>query len=348
MSKILITADVHLGFPNKLNDVLWSLNTIKLYAQKHGIDNIMVLGDLFHDRVHIDISVLNAAYDFFRETKELGQQWVSFPGNHDMPMRHSWDINSIRPLQDVLTVINDIKLMSVDGHRFWVVPFVHYESVYMKVIADIEEQYQKDDVLLTHIGVHDATLNECFLIKNWSIVTFKGSKFDRVFTGHFHCHQKVGDNLWYPGSPIPFRFDEGMVPHGFIEYDMETRKVKFVKIFELGLIDGRPPDYVTITDDMVEDCGDIKGDNIRVQLDRDYSRDELMRMRKSLIDRGAISVKLNKLKDEKLDISPEKRSGVSLNDPADLFEKYIEHDKPKKLDLDLLKDLNRSLLIDRR
>lgn len=73
-----------------------------------------------------------------------------------------------------------------------------------------------------------------------------------------------------------------------------------------------------------------------------------MRMRKSLIDRGAISVKLNKLKDEKLDISPEKRSGVSLNDPADLFEKYIEHDKPKKLDLDLLKDLNRSLLIDRR
>lgn len=347
MTKILLTADIHFGLPKKLDDILWAVNTIKEYASLNNIETIVVLGDLFHDRVNINIEVLNVAYSFFESAKAAGQRWIAFPGNHDMPLRNSWDVNAIKPLAKSLTIIDNVKILKLYGHRFFVVPFIHYESVYMKVIEQLEQKWQKGDTLLTHVGVHNATLNECFLIKNWSTVNFEHSPFERVFTGHFHCHQVVGErkNVWYPGSPIPFRFDEGMVPHGFLEFDLETKNVEFIKIFDLNLVEGpRPPDYITITDDMVEDIGDLSGDFIRVQLNRDYSKDELLRMRMSMLDRGAASVKLNKVKEEKLDlgiVTP--KTGVSLQNPADLFEKWLEHDKPKRLDLELLKKLNSEL-----
>lgn len=347
MPKVLIAADIHFGLPQKLHDILWAVRTVREYAIKQNIETVILCGDIFHDRVNYNIEVLNAAYAFFDETRRMGQEWIAFPGNHDMPLRHSWEVNTLKPLKDVLTVIEEIKLLKVLGHRFWVVPFVHYESVYMKVLAHIEKQYEQGDVLLTHIGVNNATLNECFLIKHWSTVEFSESKFDRVFTGHFHCHQGVGErqNVWYPGSPIPFRFDEGMVPHGFIEYNLESQEVKFVKIFDLQLIDGeRPPDYVTITDDMLsEDLTALKHDCVRVQLNRDYNRDELLRMRKSLEDIGISNIKLNKIKEEKIDLDSPKNS-LSLSSPEELFNQWVEQDAPTKLDAELLKKLNKQIV----
>lgn len=348
MAKVLITADIHFGLPKKLNDILWSVKTIREYAAKNNIEIVIICGDIFHDRVNYNIEVLNAAYTFFDETRKMGQEWIAFPGNHDMPMRNGWEINTLKPLKQVMTVINDIKLIKILGHRFWVVPFIHYESVYMQILENIEKQYETGDVLLTHVGVNNATLNECFLIKHWSVVDFTNSKFDRVFTGHFHCHQSVGSkaNVQYPGSPIPFRFDEGMVPHGFIEYDLETRERKFIEIFNLNLIEGpRPPDYVTITDDMLDKVKHFKGDNIRVQLNQDYSRDELLKMRNDLEEIGVKQIKLNKLKEEKIDLENSgTKNNMSLHNPEDLFNQWVDHDKPKKLDFGLLKKLNLEII----
>ena len=354
MSKVLITADLHFGLPKKLNDILWSVKTIRKYAAQNDIEAVIVCGDVFHDRVNYNIEVLNAAHEFFEETRAMGQEWIVFPGNHDMPLRNSWAVNTLKPLNKVLTVIEEIKMMKICGQRFWVVPFVHYESVYMKILNSIEEQYEDGDVLLTHVGVNNATLNECFLIKHWSVVDFSNSKFNRVFTGHFHCHQSVGEraNVWYPGSPIPFRFDEGMVPHGFIEFDLETQEVKFKEIFDLHLLDGpRPPDYITITDEALEEgifgekCLELfKGDNVRIKLNRDYSRDELLKMRQDLEEVGVKQVKLNKMKEDKVDITSGSKNNLSLNSPEDLFNQWVEHDKPKKLDVELLKRLNKEIL----
>lgn len=346
MARVLISADVHLGLPNKLDDILWALRTMREYARAQGISTVVILGDLFHNRVSISIDVLNGVFDFLSETvKDFGQEWVAFPGNHDMFMRNSWNVNSLRPLDGMLTLVNDIRLLKIHDRRFWVIPFIHYEAVYMKALAKVEEHHEVGDILLTHVGVHNATLNECFLVKHWSTVNFEESKFDRVFAGHFHCHQQVGGrgNVWYPGSPIPFRFDEGMVPHGFIDLDLDTNNVKFIPIF--GLADGdRPADFLTITDDMLEDELDIAGDFVRVRLARDYPRDELFRMRTRLLELGAANVKFQKVKEEQVDLAAHAKSDVSLINPTDLFDKWVVHDRPKGLDVELLKKLNASIL----
>ena len=239
-NRILITADIHCGIPGKTHDVLWALRTMSNYAQQENITHIIVLGDLFHDRVSINIEVLNAVYDFFEHTPK-SQQWICLPGNHDTFLRNSWEINSIRPLGKLLKAIDSKTSFLYNKQRFWVLPFIHNEDKYMMELKQIKAK--KDDILLTHIGVNGAILNSCFLMQYWNVVTFQQTVFKRIFTGHFHCHQDL-NNVHYPGSPISFRFDDGMEPHGFLTYDIADDVVQFHGIYETAQLlnePGNPP-----------------------------------------------------------------------------------------------------------
>lgn len=344
MAKIAITTDFHFGVPGRLNDILWSARTIREYCRITNIDTIMVLGDLFHDRRSIEIDVLSTVVKFFEDTNtKYNQQWIVFPGNHDMFLRHSWDVNSLTTLRKNLTVIEDIKIVTVDDARFWIVPFITYEKPYMKVIRKIETQYQEDDVLLTHIGIKNATLNTCFLLKDWSIISFEHSKFKRVYTGHFHSKQQVGDNVWYPGSPIPFKFDEGDVPHGFYIYDTDTKDHKFINIWKAGERffpeETPPPQFFTITDETINkiDTSDVKNGMVRIALQKDYTTDEKNQMKHRLKECGARSVRFMDLTSK-----IEKQEIIAAKPSRNLFQSWIDLDKNgvKGLDIKLLQKAN--------
>lgn len=347
MSKVIITADIHFGVPSKLDDILWSVRTISEYAYRHDIDTIIVLGDMFNDRVSIGLDTLCAAHDFFFDCKfRRGQNWITFPGNHDMFLRHSWNINSLKSIQDVVSVIGDIKILKLDDVRFWILPFIHFENSYMAILRAVEKQVIDGDILLTHIGTMGAVKNVCFLLKDWSIVSFHDSPFDQVYTGHFHVHQKIGRNVWYPGSPIPFKFDEGDSEHGFLVYDLNSRSHEFVDIFDVGskfFPDSRvPPNYFTIDEESVDNINTniINNNIIRVVTSRDYSQGERYDIEKSLRSRGACAVRWMNLAGS-LEFN-DVRSKMAMADREDIFAAWLEVDKDNLSDLDinLLRKLN--------
>lgn len=345
--KILITSDVHFGVPGKLDHTLWATKVIREYAHVNNIEVVLVLGDLFHDRNSLNVQVLTTAYDFFDETdKNYNQEWMAFPGNHDMFLKNSWKVNSVRPLNRLVTIIEDIKAISLDGRKFWILPFVHYESAYMQVVRAIEKKATSEDILLTHIGVHGATLNECFLLKHWSLVDFSDTIFKRVYSGHFHCVQQVGEKTWYPGSPIPFRFDEGQVEHGFLEFDTTTCEHKFIKTFEVGKAlfpDETPaPDFITCMDTSADEI-DTTNRNVRVILSRDYTNNELMGLRLRLTEKGALSVKWQKMTQEE-DKELQASTASNMGDGMTLFQNWLAHDKPEHLDKDTLASLNKLVI----
>jgi DNA repair exonuclease SbcCD nuclease subunit len=341
MDNIIITADIHNGAPKKLEDCVWAMTTIRQFAIEHEISTVIVLGDLFHDRENLNIRVINEVYDFFHETKHTyNQTWICFPGNHDMFLKNSWELNSLRPMRNVLTVIEDIKLLKINDHRFWILPFIHYESVFMKALAEIEEHWEANDVLLTHIGINGATFNECFLLKNWDIVNFESSKFDRIYAGHFHCHQQVNSNAWYPGSPIPFRFDEGVVDHGFFLYDMEARNHEFIPLFELNE-EERPPDFLTVPDDDLSSFEHSTDNHIRIALTREYTDNELSSMKETLISKGAKSVSFMKHREGEEEPEVTDSEGMSIDN---LFPAWLEFDNPVDLNNKLLLELNEQIV----
>jgi hypothetical protein len=331
--KLIITADIHNGVPGKINDTIWAMNIINEYAKENEIRQVMVLGDLFHDRSSINIDVLNAVYDFFGKVDEEGDViWSCFPGNHDMYLKNSWKIHSIHVLNHIISITEDIKEFTFQGtkQKFWILPFIHFENNYMQKLEEINKKASEDDILLTHIGVLGATLNECFLLKNWSQVTFENTKFKRVFTGHFHCHQEIGKTV-YPGSPIPFRFDEGMSDHGFLVYDIETNTWEFIKIFDIykKYSNYRPPDYMTIIDkDLMKNVGWFAHNHIKIVLSKDYTANEMEKIRGFALKYKALSVGF-KMEKKKIEESKITYREQKIGTPRALFEAYIKKDEPK-------------------
>lgn len=344
MAKIALVADIHRDVPGRGDDIDYACRVVMEYCKVANIDVVVVLGDLFHNRETLDIDTLQRAADFHEEAAKNDQKWIVFPGNHDMFLRHSWMINSVAPMRKYLTYINDVKLLQIADQRFWVLPFVALERSFMRTLRRVEERHEEGDILLTHIGVRGATLNTCFLLKDWSVVTFEHSKFKRIYTGHFHSKQQLGENpdeprVWYPGSLIPFKFDEGDVAHGFYVYDTDTRDHKFVNIWKAGakLLPGRtpPPQFCTLLDEMLDKKteADIKGNICRVAMNRDYTENERRDIKSRLLDLGALSVRWWNMAG-KLEKPPESRL-TTVEPSRNLFKSWLDIDKKGAAGLDL-------------
>lgn len=344
MSNVIFTADIHRGVPGRNQDISYACRVVREYAKMANIDTVIVLGDMFHNRENLAIDVLQEAVDFHEEAaQKYDQKWITFPGNHDMFLRHSWRINSLAPMRKYLTYIEDVKLLTLDDRRFWILPFITFEKSYMRVLRRLEDRYEEGDTLLTHIGVRGATLNTCFLLKDWSVVTFEQSKFKRIYTGHFHSKQQLGDGVeeptvWYPGSLIPFKFDEGDVAHGFYVYNTETQTHKFVNIWKAGEKffpdEKAPPQFCTFLDNLLESktTAEVKGNIVRVAMQREYTTDEKKKIKDHLTDLGAVSVRWWNMT-QTLDKRPQEIS-VSVEPNRNLFKAWLDIDKKGVQELD--------------
>jgi DNA repair exonuclease SbcCD nuclease subunit len=213
----------------------------------------------------------------------------------------------------------------------------------MRIMDRLSKKSQEGDILLTHIGTRGATLNTCFLLKDWSWVHFESSNFKKVYTGHFHSQQEINNRVYYPGSPIPFKFDEGDVSHGFYVYDLETETHEFVDIWETGTKyfpdETPPPQFCTITDEVLDKIPREMVHNalVRVALSRDCSSDEKKEIKQLLMGYGAKTVRWMNIA-QKIDTQPVPIDCSKKN----LFDQWIEQDKKgiTGLDVKLLQRLH--------
>ena len=217
----------------------------------------------------------------------------------------------------------------------------------MRVINELVKRGDAD-LLLTHIGVNGALLNTCFTLKERTMVEFPDS-FKRVYTGHFHSHQEFA-NVRYPGSLIPFKFDEGDVAHGFYVLDLENLNEQFINIWKAGSkffpSEVPPPQFYTVLDEQITDLtsNDVKNNILRVSLQREHSDGEKQDLKKYLLNLGAKSVRwMNMFKEEAIVSQLSTEVGRKP-----LFDQWIEQDKngTKDLDLEVLQQLNNEIIRD--
>lgn len=354
MSKVLFVADFHFGIHGKTDDILLAAKSVRNYAADNNIKHVFILGDLFHDRETLDIEVNCVVYKFLKSCKEeFNQIWYVFPGNHDMYYKYNWKVTSLIPLSEVCQVINDISMISVYDQKFYIVPFIAVDKAYMNVIDELDDVTRQGDIILTHIGCIGASYNLCFLFQDQKAINFDNRNPGKVFTGHFHCHHKAGLKTTYTGSPIPFSFDEGVVDHGFIEYDCHKRTEKFInlrplmsKYFPNNTL---PANMYTIG---VEDIKNIKDDDVSGNCFRivseQYMPDELMNQyKKELASKGAKMIRFLKLSDMIIPEMSGDNIKVVRSNVSDLFMHYFDNDpNNNKYNKDLLKSLNTEIVHD--
>lgn len=335
--KTVITADWHFGYPGRLDDLKSSFRAMVSFCEKHDIKIILLLGDLVHSREKLTHDVSNAISILFDELNEKGIHLVALVGNHDMFMRHKWSINAIRPFAKQITYIDGISHFTLGDRKFWVIPFIEHEHSYMRAVTAVSKLADKEDILLTHIGIASAAMNTCFLVQNWSVVSFEETVFSRVYSGHFHLHQKVGTKSWYPGSPIPFRFDEGLVEHGFLVYDTDKNKHVFIDLDKLHTDETRPPDFITIDSEDVDGVVDgAKNNMFKIQLKEGDDREEIASKLKAA---GAHNVVFVKPPEE----SPDFKKAEDFKRTGNVFESWVKHDDPDHLNTKLLLALEKEI-----
>lgn len=204
--KIFLISDTHFGIhPVKQDRWLnmqtsWVENFLIPFLQKHAKpDDILVhLGDVYDNRSSINIKVLNSVVNIFTELGKILPVHVLI-GNHDMWAMSDTEINSTVSIKHIPNVNLYTKPTVIQCGQKSVLmnPWTHGKTAEMEVL-----QRYKADYLFTHSDLKGAR-TQIYPTRphNRNILELKDFKsFKRVYSGHIHINQTIG-NFTFVGSP---------------------------------------------------------------------------------------------------------------------------------------------------
>lgn len=233
INRIWILGDLHFGV--RQNAMEWLDNQTQFfddffipYLKKNVKKNdiLIQLGDVFDNRQSLNIKIMHKAVQIFKEISEIIPTYI-ICGNHDIYEKNSNEISSI----DVLNGIPNLHIFKQDqliesknGFKFLLMP------------------WQKDDKFeLETLSKYDFPINLCFshselqgalLTKNQlnehgnSITAFKN--FNKVYSGHIHFGQKIG-NFNFVGTPYELTRNDIGNKKGFYIYDVKKDSDVFIE-----------------------------------------------------------------------------------------------------------------------
>lgn len=189
------------------------------------IDHIVFMGDWFENRSSINIQVLMRAYDALVRLTALNKPIYMIVGNHDCYYRHTRDIHSLhmyRHLPNVTVVDQSTRITTSTGEALLAPYLFHYEY------ETINEAHGNVPVWWGHFEFNG------FVITGHDIKMQTGadpstfSAQQRIFSGHFHKQQTVG-NVTYIGNTFPTTYgDQGDYNRGCATYEYKSDTLSFL------------------------------------------------------------------------------------------------------------------------
>jgi DNA repair exonuclease SbcCD nuclease subunit len=244
-NKVACISDIHLGVHQNaqtwhniaIDFAKWFDKELKL----RGIKDIIIAGDIFHNRHEIGVNTIHCAYQFFDILK--GYNILAITGNHDCYYKDKSDINSISILDGYknVTVFKELKTVNLNSKVFCFCPW--------GVSVD---EIPPCDVVVGHFEILNFKMNGHKVCDHGVESESLLDKAQLVITGHFHCrdHRKYtnGKSIIYLGSPHELDFGDRDQVKGFTILDTDnlslelvendvTPKHKKIKISEL--LDGK-------------------------------------------------------------------------------------------------------------
>jgi len=219
-------SDIHIGlgqdssiWHNILEFAEWAAAT---YARK-GITEIIIPGDIFHNRNEISVNTLAMAKDFFKIFEDF-KIYIS-TGNHDCYYKDRSDVNSI----SLLGGWNNIVLVDKE-------PLI-LNTNFDKNISLIPwgvgvQDIPKSDICIGHFEINSFKMNT---YKECDHGVDSLSLFDKapyIISGHFHHKDhRVYNNgdILYLGSPYQQNFGDMDSTRGIYIFDIKTNCYEFIE-----------------------------------------------------------------------------------------------------------------------
>lgn len=195
--------------------------------KEQGVKKIKHGGDIFDRRKYINFITLNRTKTMFLDPAlDAGIEIDIIPGNHDVSLKNSNEINSLRELLYGYKNVNIIETPTVekleDDVSIMMLPWLNGENyhTFMKFVEENDA-----DILYAHLELQGFEMHGG--IKNDHGLDPKlFSKFKETWSGHFH-HQSKAANIHYLGAPMEFVWSDHGDKRGFHIYDTKTKELTF-------------------------------------------------------------------------------------------------------------------------
>jgi DNA repair exonuclease SbcCD nuclease subunit len=228
MSKIAICGDWHFGASKNSDIVLESQkrffnNQFYSYLKDNNINEVLVLGDCFENRVSVQTKIQNEVYKLF----DNEFHFTVLVGNHDCYTNTTTDINSLKFLKKFqnVRVIESMQEVNIFDTSMLLVPWIFDNE---KFIEDIKGYNSK--VVAGHFDINSFSMGGKNSESSLYPETFK--KFKKVFSGHFHQQQTMkleNTEIIYCGSIIQNNWGDVGQKRGFYILDIDTLEYSFIE-----------------------------------------------------------------------------------------------------------------------
>lgn len=223
--KIACISDIHLGVhQNSQEWHKYHLELAKWFRDsltENSITDIIIAGDIFHNRHEVGVTTLHVAQEFFDILKPFNI--VAITGNHDCYYRDNSKVNSIKVLQkDNLTVYDTL----------------HVENCFNKKVAfcpwgtDLSDIPQCD-VVVGHFEITNFKMaNNHVCEDGWNSIDLL-ERCQKVITGHFHLRDERtyedSKTILYLGSPLELDLGDRDTTKGYTILDLNNLTLKFIE-----------------------------------------------------------------------------------------------------------------------
>jgi DNA repair exonuclease SbcCD nuclease subunit len=228
--RIWFITDTHLGVRNNSNDWIenirdyffnWFFPLVK-ENYKPG-DILLHLGDFFDSRQSINLRVLNLGIEIAEEMSRLFKGGVHIiVGNHDIWGKNSNDINSLKSIKWIpgIKIYEEPVSTRFGDKSFFLMPWRKDHEEDSKTLEEAKSHH----VLCCHADIRGLKFNKYVMNEEGSDVS-KFEKFQKVYSGHIHYAQVVG-NINMLGSPYEITRSDMDNPKSVWLLDLETLEDK--------------------------------------------------------------------------------------------------------------------------
>lgn len=230
---IAMVTDLHLGV-KKANELFldsqmrFFKNQFEPYLRENCIKEVFVLGDIFDNRVHINIKIKNEALDLFGNILKDYKIYM-LVGNHDTYNSTSIKVNALKFLNNLknVTVIENNTIVNLYNKKILLSPWIVDVNDFKNDIGNIQERV---DICMGHFAINGFYLNKYKIEDNGMSVDSFG-KFKKLFSGHFHTRNTRIFNdteMVYIGSPYQLNKGDDGEDRGFCVLNVNTLNYKFI------------------------------------------------------------------------------------------------------------------------
>lgn len=224
-SEVGIFSDPHYGVHRNsetwhkiaLEHAKWAAEQFKL----KGIKDIIIPGDIFHDRNDIAVNTLHIVTDIFDILKNFNI--IITVGNHDAFYRDNSTVNSVSILRgwSNITVVDTLTVLEVHGKKIAFCPWGQ----------DINE-VPACDLIVGHFEINSFKMNAYKVCTDGLKASDLTDRASLTISGHFHHREerKYKDGtILYAGCPYQQDWGDYDTTKGLYILDLDTLKYEFIE-----------------------------------------------------------------------------------------------------------------------